>query len=60
MRTKIIQFVIVFAIIFLLINLFPKVYLWCVEFIQWIMSFGKWGIIALLSCCIIGIIDGFR
>ena len=60
MISKIIQFVIVFALIALLINIFPKVYNLSVEFIQWIMSFGKWGAIALLTCCVIAVVDGFR
>lgn len=60
MISKIIQFVIVFALIALVINIFPKAYNWAVEFIQWVMSFGKWGVIALLTCCVIAVVDGFR
>jgi hypothetical protein len=60
MVSKIIQFVIVFALISLAINIFPKVYVWAVEFINWVMSFGKWGVIALVTCIAIAIIDGLR
>jgi hypothetical protein len=44
----------------LAINIFPKVYAWAVEFINWVMSFGKWGVIALVTCIAIAIIDGLR
>ena len=60
MVSKIIQFVIVFALISLAISIFPKVYGLAVDFINWVMSFGKWGVIALVTCIAIAIIDGLR
>lgn len=58
--SKIIQFIIVFALIALLINIFPKVCGWLVDFFRWVLSWGKWGVITLATCVVIVLIDGFR
>lgn len=60
MVSKIIQFVIVFALIALVINIFPKVSVWLADFFHWVLSFGKWGVIALASLCVLALVEGFR
>jgi hypothetical protein len=60
MLSKIIKFIVIFAVIALVINIFPNVYDLVVDFINWIMSFGKWGVIALTTCIVIAIIDRVR
>lgn len=56
MLSKLIQFIVIFAVITLLINIFPKVYYLIMDFITWIMSFGKWDMIALFTCIVIAIL----
>jgi hypothetical protein len=60
MVSKIIQFVIVFALVALLISIFPKVYAWALDFIRWVIGLGKWGVIALITCIVIAFLDGLR
>lgn len=50
MLSKLIKIVIIVALITLVISLFPVTYEWCKIAIEWILSQGKWGIIALVAC----------
>lgn len=57
---KLINFVIVIALVTLVITIFPSVYGILKDFIYWILSFGKWGVIILISACIMIITNLFR
>lgn len=53
MVAKLIRLVIVVAVIGLAVEIFPFIYEWLVTALQWIVSQGKWGVIAVCSCIIL-------
>lgn len=60
MVNKLISFVVVFALVALVINIFPSVLVWLQTAIGWVLSFGKWGIIALTTLCLAFFFDWVR
>lgn len=60
MVRNIIGLVVVVVVITFVINLFPIVYEWLMVALEWILSFGKWGVIILFSCMLIAVFDMFR
>lgn len=56
MISRLIRLVIVVALIALVVNIFPTAYDWLKTAIEWVLSFGKWGVITLASCVIIAVL----
>jgi hypothetical protein len=57
MLSRIIKLIVVIAILALVIVIFPIVYDWLKIAINWILSFGKYGVIIIASCIICTILD---
>lgn len=53
MVAKLIRLVIVVAVIGLVVEIFPFIYEWLQTALQWVISQGKWGVIAVCSCIIL-------
>lgn len=53
MVAKLIRLVVVVAVIGMLVEFFPIVYDWLSAALQWVVSQGKWGVIAICSCVIL-------
>ena len=60
MFSNIIKLVLVVAVMTLMISIFPDVYNWLKNGIDWILSFGKWGVITISSFIIGAIIGVFN
>ena len=60
MVRNIIVLVIVVAVITFNTTLFPIGYEWLKVALEWILSLGKWGVIILISCMLITVLDMFR
>lgn len=60
MLNKLISFVVVFALVALVVNIFPVAMTWLTSAIGWVLSFGKWGIIALTTLCLAFFFDWAR
>lgn len=59
MLANLIRIVIVVAVLALVISIFPIVLTWFNTAIEWVLSFGKWGVVAIVSCVIIAILGSF-
>lgn len=60
MLKKIFSYIVVFAVVTLLFSLVPVVYTWGRTFIMWIISWGQWGIIALITLIALAILRFFE
>lgn len=58
-RNIVVLFIVV-AVITFFATLFPIVYEWLRDVLEWILSLGKWGVIILFSCMLIAVFDMFR
>lgn len=51
--------IVAIAIVTLVVTIFPVVGSWMREFIVWLLSLGKWGVISIFSIILIAIINFF-
>lgn len=56
MLANLIRIIIVVAVVTIVISIFPIVLTWFNTAIEWVLSFGKLGVVAIVSCVIIAII----
>ena len=57
MLGNLIKLVIVVALLVLLVTIAPIVYTWLTVALEWIISQGKWGVIAIFACIISAFVD---
>lgn len=50
MIAKLIKIVIIIALVLLVTTIFPVTYEWCKIAVDWIISQGEWGILAIIAC----------
>lgn len=50
MIAKLIKIVIITALVLLVTTIFPVTYEWCKIAVDWIISQGEWGILAIIAC----------
>lgn len=60
MISRLIQFFIIFSVVALVITIFPQMLGLLISFLDWILDFGKWGVVGIISCVIITLIGYFK
>ena len=50
MIAKLIKIVIITALVLLVATNFPITYEWCKIAVEWVISQGEWGILAIIAC----------
>ena len=56
MLAKLIRIIFVVVLLVILIEFFPIVLTWFTTAIEWVLSFGKLGVVAIVSCVIIAVL----
>ena len=57
MLGNLIKILIVAALVLLIITIAPITYTWLTTALEWIVSQGKWGVIAIWACIIASFFD---
>ena len=52
--------IVAIAIVTLVVTIFPVAGTWMREFIVWLLSLGKWGVMSIFSIILIAIINFFE
>ena len=60
MLKKIFTCIVVLALVALLFSLLPVTYSWAKSFVFWIMSWGQWGVISVITLIILAIVGFFE